>query len=792
MSKPHSKSTFQESWFGNPKYSLWVSKDGSNPSKALCKLCHKAIDLKSGGSFALDSHKKGQKHQELEKARKTNAMGLFVSSQSSTSAKEGPLSPQSTSNSSEVRSTEQKQLSSFIIDENTLNAEILWCLNVVKSHHTFRSCDPLKNLFKVMFPDSAVPEKFSLGKDKARYMIIYGIAPAFKQKLRSMINTSPWYSVSFDESLNKEQQKCQMDVNIRYWNDKRNIAETAYLDSQFLLRPNAENLKSELIESMSNLDMAKFLQLSMDGPNTNWNVLDLVNGHLVENGHKNLVEIGSCSLHVVHGAFQTGALKTGWELNKVLKAMYNIFKESPAQRDIYLKEGSLSEFPLKFWEPRWIEDKEVAERALEVWKSVVATIRYWEGLSKSKKPKNNKSFDCLVNHYQDLLMTAKLNFFAFIAGILKPFLVLFQTDNPMLPFMYDELSEISKRLIVLIYKKEKIDEAKTVAKTMKEDWLNNKNNQKEEFLIDVGAATKDILSNAKVATEKIRKFRGECKLFVVHLLLKLHERVPIQYALVRNSSSLNPNKMALQGALMSKRFVRLADQLYSLKFISSSVADNAKFQYDQFMKKEVVNNKEEFLSFDMRKQRVDVFLHGYIGINPQYKDLWSICKLIFILQHGQSYTERGFSINKKISDVNMQEDALISQRLVYDYLMKNEKEIWDFPITPDLRKSCKLAYQKKRLHDQQTKEARVENEKSLKRKHMKDEIETVKRQKVALEQSVKTLRENLICEAIAGDGSQTHAVKAASFAKTLVEKESTLKDLNIALEKLEDKFKVLK
>ena len=54
--------------------------------------------------------------------------------------------------------------------------------------------------------------------------------------------------------------------------------------------------------------------------------------------------------------------------------------------------------------------------------------------------------------------------------------------------------------------------------------------------------------------------------------------------------------------------------------------------------------------------------------------------------------------------------------------------------------------------------------KSLKRKHMKDEIETAKRQKVALEQSVKILRENLICEAIAGGASQTHAVKAASFA----------------------------
>ena len=37
---------------------------------------------------------------------------------------------------------------------------------------------------------------------------------------------------------------------------------------------------------------------------------------------------------------------------------------------------------------------------------------------------------------------------------------------------------------------------------MKEDWLKNKNNQKEEFLIDIEAAAKDDLSKAKVSTEK--------------------------------------------------------------------------------------------------------------------------------------------------------------------------------------------------------------------------------------------------------------------------------------------------
>ena len=123
--------------------------------------------------------------------------------------------------------------------------------------------------------------------------------------------------------------------------------------------------------------------------------------------------------------------------------------------------------------------------------------------------------------------------------------------------------------------------------------------------------------------------------------------------------------------------------------------DNAKFQYDQFIKQEVVNEKDEFLLFDMRKQRVYVFLRDYPSINPQYKELWRICKLIFILQHGQSFTEKGFSVNKEISDVNMQEGSHISQRLVYDHSLQSEKEVREFLITPELRKSCTLAYQKK-------------------------------------------------------------------------------------------------
>ena len=59
----------------------------------------------------------------------------------------------------------------------------------------------------------------------------------------------------------------------------------------------------------------------------------------------------------------------------------------------------------------------------------------------------------------------------------------------------------------------------------------------------------------------------------------------------------------------------------------------------------------------------------------------------------------------------MQEDTLISQQLVYDHLLQSEKEVWEFPITLELRKSFKLAYQKQRLDEKKKKDDQVESEK---------------------------------------------------------------------------------
>ena len=47
-------------------------------------------------------------------------------------------------------------------------------------------------------------------------------------------------------------------------------------------------------------------QLSMNGPSVNWLLLDLLKKQLEQQELPKLLNIGSCNLHVIQGAFKSG------------------------------------------------------------------------------------------------------------------------------------------------------------------------------------------------------------------------------------------------------------------------------------------------------------------------------------------------------------------------------------------------------------------------------------------------------------------------------------------------------
>ena len=67
-----------------------------------------------------------------------------------------------------------------------------------------------------MFPDSQIAKPFQLSKTKCAYYVVFGLAPYFKAFLVKDIKLPPFYSLSFDESLNNKLQEEQMDISIRF------------------------------------------------------------------------------------------------------------------------------------------------------------------------------------------------------------------------------------------------------------------------------------------------------------------------------------------------------------------------------------------------------------------------------------------------------------------------------------------------------------------------------------------------------------------------------------------------
>ena len=121
------------------------------------------------------------------------------------------------------------------------------------------------------------------------------------------------YAISFDESLNRVLQSEQMDVIISFWDNQENKVCSRYFDSRFWGHATAQDLLENLKSSLDKLDPAGLIQISMDGPNTNWKLLDqLIKDRTISDPEiPQLINVGSCGLHVVHGAYKAGANATG-------------------------------------------------------------------------------------------------------------------------------------------------------------------------------------------------------------------------------------------------------------------------------------------------------------------------------------------------------------------------------------------------------------------------------------------------------------------------------------------------
>ena len=116
-----------------------------------------------------------------------------------------------------------------------------------------------------------------------------------------------------------------MDVGIRFWNSDGGLVETRYYDSQFLRRPNVENLfklPNLFHQSFGQLITDKLLHLAMHGASVNLLVLEMSGDKLEADNFARILHIGSCAQHIINEALKEGIHRTDWNLDKLLKSLF--------------------------------------------------------------------------------------------------------------------------------------------------------------------------------------------------------------------------------------------------------------------------------------------------------------------------------------------------------------------------------------------------------------------------------------------------------------------------------------
>ena len=229
--------------------------------------------------------------------------------------------------------------------------------------------------------------------------------PFFHDELLKLIPSK--YVICFDEAFNEISKKGQMDIVIRCWESSMDKVCSQYLSSPFMGHSTTEDIMNNILEASSEIKLCNLVQVSMDGPNVNWAFLEQLSSNLHDEYGTKMLFLGSCSLHVINGSLTIGHKATNWKVQVQLKSFFKHFKDSPARRADYIDFTGCNQFPKKFCSVRWVENVEVCERALEVFKHIKQYI------SKVKKLPNTFTVKTVREACADPLVEAKIAFFLF-------------------------------------------------------------------------------------------------------------------------------------------------------------------------------------------------------------------------------------------------------------------------------------------------------------------------------------------------------------------------------------------
>lgn len=409
--------------------------ESNETTKLQCKVCGVFVDYSVKGITAIRQHSDGKKHKSNYDVKEGGNQQKILLQASSTL-----LNPSFT--------------------QNVTKGELLYTMNLINKNNSFNSSTKDGDLFKDMFPDSEIAKKFQMNPKKVAYLTTEALGPHYRDKfLDEIIKNKTLFSILFDETSNV-QTKNELQIGLRCWYQGRII--TRHLETFFIDNGKADTIVKNILSSLANanLPLEHVLMIGADGPNVNKAVLRKLDEEVLKIRNKPLINIGSCSLHIVHNAFEKALKNIGDDASDLIIKIFYWFKRSALRCSDFRKIQDDLKLPkhkfIKHVKSRWLTAGPAAERLIE---QISGVKKYFEEyLPKiDKKIHSNNLYKEIISLLRNKVIILELNFLVESATTFCQFTKHFQSEHPLIQNLYDSLEKLIYVLFSKSLKSESLD-----------------------------------------------------------------------------------------------------------------------------------------------------------------------------------------------------------------------------------------------------------------------------------------------------------------------------------------------
>lgn len=688
--------------------------------KVLCNLCKDNIYYGKRGFAAISDHVKSKKHLIKEKTKRENFIlpANFFSSLPSTSAV--PSEP-----------LVQPPINVPLCDRIT-NAQTLILGVMAENNLPFSISPVLIDLCKVLACDKKALNHLSMARTTASYKMRLGLSKTVINETVDNLQKCK-FSLNIDEATSSNYKRV-ISILVSYFSPLINKVVVEHLASVNVFRVTAEAIFNEVIKVFedNNIPWHNLMSVLMDSCNVMRGSKSGLEKRIQEKA-PHLLDVDGDSCHHIHNAAKQFCKPFEGNVQKYLCDLHNDFKWSPDQKEclseicqvLGIKYTSVENMVPH----RWLSCYDVSLSNIRMLHAF--TIFYYaflpasdkvtyfsilcaiykergitaEGRTKVKeihqyllkksytaegKARKDRIVSKLFFHRRKTLLV--LNFFIAALPLLKKYVCLFQTKEPMIHKLHDEQEQLFLNFLSCFVKHEILKD-KTVSQLINLDLSSDENLLKKRKMF-LGFTTESIVEK-NIKDVAVISFLNQASQAYIQCGQYLQKKLPLDNLLLKCISAIDP---------LARGHSVTADRLKMLpKLVKNVLSNEEEIQYALDVHLYQVDKclpSHEDASQNIL--RIDVWWASFYKLK-KYDALSKMVKALLSCFHGPQI-ESSFSMMGDILDKgssNMKIETFSAIQTVKYKLLSNEKSAIDFfkkadylhdPVEKNLCKNMATSY----------------------------------------------------------------------------------------------------